>query len=77
LSGNVEVFSIDEFGNRTVLSTEFLSLDLDMETLETDQAVTLVTTNLKQSSIGMLADLGSDEIFFRRDNKGSYEQMSN
>ncbi len=77
LSGNVEVFSIDEFGNRTVLSTEFLSLDLDMETLETDQAVTLVTTNLKQSSIGMFADLGSDEIFFRRDNKGSYEQMSN
>ena len=77
MSGNVEVFSIDEFGNRTVLSTEFLSLDLDMETLETDQAVTLVTTNLKQSSIGMFADLGSDEVFFRRGNKGSYEQMSN
>ena len=77
LSGNVEVFSIDEFGNRTVLSTEFLSLHPDMETLETDQAVTLVTTNLQQSSIGMFADLKSDEIFFHSDNKGSYEQMSN
>ncbi len=77
LSGNVEIFSIDEFGNRTVLSTEFLSLDPHMETLETDQAVTLVTTNLQQSSIGMFADLKSDEIFFHRDNKGSYEQMSN
>ena len=45
--------------------------------METDQAVTLVTTNLQQSSIGMFADLKLDEIVFHRDNRGSYEKISN
>ncbi|MDA1371627.1 MAG: LPS export ABC transporter periplasmic protein LptC [Proteobacteria bacterium] len=77
LLGNVEVYSIDEYGNRTVLTTDFLSLDPNLETMETDQAVTLVTTNLQQSSIGMFADLKLDEIVFHRDNRGSYEKISN
>ena len=37
-----------------------------METLETDQAVTLVTTNFRQTSIGMFVDLTTEEIFFHR-----------
>lgn len=77
LTGNVEVFSLDEFGNRTVMSTEFLELDPQNETLQTDQAVTLVTSNLQQSSIGMFADLKIDEITFHRDIRGFYEQAPN
>ena len=77
LLGSVEAYSIDEFGNRTVLSSEFLSLNPQMETLETDQAVTLVTTNFQQTSIGMFVDLTTEEIFFHRSNRGSYERMSN
>ena len=74
LSGNVEVFSLDESGNRTVMTTGFLSVDPQRETLETDRAVTLVTTNLRQSSTGMFADLKIDQIIFHRDIQGSYEQ---
>ena len=77
LLGNVEAYNIDEFGNRTVLSSEFFSLNPQMETLETDQAVTLVTTNFRQTSIGMFVDLTTEKIFFHRSNRGSYERMSN
>ena len=77
LLGNVEAYNIDEFGNRTVLSSEFLSLNPQMETLETDQAVTLVTTNFRQTSIGMFVDLTTEKIFFHRSNRGSYERISN
>lgn len=77
LSGNVEVFSLDEFGNRTVMSTEYLEVDPQNETLETDFPVTLVTSNLQQSSTGMFADLKIDEIIFHRDIRGNYEQTTN
>ncbi|NKB34140.1 MAG: LPS export ABC transporter periplasmic protein LptC [Pseudomonadales bacterium] len=77
LSGNVEVFSLDEFGNRTVMTTEFLEVDPENETLQTDQPVTLVTSNLQQTSIGMFADLRIDEINFHRDIRGFYEQAAN
>ncbi|MDD9890289.1 MAG: LPS export ABC transporter periplasmic protein LptC [Gammaproteobacteria bacterium] len=77
LTGNVEVFSLDEYGNRTVMSTEYLEVDPQNETLETDQPVTLVTSNLKQSSIGMFADLKIDEIIFHRDIRGFYEKAPN
>tara|TARA_B100000315_G_scaffold187956_1_gene177643 strand:+ start:222 stop:809 length:588 start_codon:yes stop_codon:yes gene_type:complete len=76
LLGGVEVYSLDEYGNRTVLTTEFLSLDPLLETLETDQFITLVTTNLQQTSTGMFADLTMDEIVFHHDNRGSYEKIS-
>jgi LPS export ABC transporter protein LptC len=77
LSGDVEVYSLDAYGNRTVISTEFLSVDPQLETLETDQPVTLVTTNIRQSSIGMFANLNTDEIVFHQDIQGSYEQTAN
>ncbi|HAJ75271.1 MAG TPA: LPS export ABC transporter periplasmic protein LptC [Gammaproteobacteria bacterium] len=75
LLGDVEAYSLDEYGNRTVLTTEFLSLNPLLETLETDQLVTLVTTNLQQTSTGMFADLTMDEIVFHQDNRGSYEKI--
>lgn len=73
LSGAVEVYSLDEFGNRTVLSTEFLSIDTQAETMETSFAVSMKTTNIEQSAIGLFADLNSDEIHFLRETVGRYD----
>ena len=77
LTGEVEVFSLDEFGNRTIMSTDFLEIDPQNETLQTNRPVTLVTSNLQQSSIGMFADLKIDEFVFHRDIRGHYEQATN
>jgi len=77
LSGNVEVFSLDAFGNRTVMSAEFIELNPQNKTLETDQAIKLVTSTLQQSSTGMFANLKIDEIIFHRDIRGYYEQTDN
>ena len=77
LSGNVEVFSIDNFGNRTVMSTEFLELNPQNKTLETNQAIRLVTSTLQQSSTGMFADLKIDKIIFHHDIRGYYEKTNN
>lgn len=77
LTGNVEVFSLDEFGNRTVMSTEFLQVDPNNETLQTNRAVKLITPNLQQTSIGMFADLKVDEIIFHRNIRGYYEYTPN
>ena len=77
LTGDVEVFSLDEFGNRTIMSTDFLEMDPQNETLQTNRPVTLVTSNLQQSSIGMFADLKIDEFVFHRDIRGHYEQATN
>ena len=77
LTGDVEVFSLDEFGNRTIMSTDFLEIDPQNETLQTNRPVTLVTSNLQQSSIGMFADLKIDEFVFHRDIREHYEQAPN
>ena len=74
LIGDVQVYSLDDFGNRTLISTEFLTLDPESEILETDLSVSVVTKALEQSSIGMLANLKTDEITFLREIKGRYEQ---
>ena len=74
LIGDVQVYSLDDFGNRTLISTEFLTLDPKSEILETDLSVSVVTKALEQSSIGMLANLKTDEITFLREIKGRYEQ---
>lgn len=74
-NGNVEVYSIDEFGNRTVMTTEKLLLNPHTETLSTDAAVVVETSSIKQTAIGMVARLESDEIVFHRDIRGIYEQL--
>lgn len=77
LKGNVEVHSLDRLGNKMTMSTEFLILDPQLETLETDEPVTVVTNSLQQSSTGMTANLKLDEFTFLRDVRGSYEQATN
>lgn len=77
LTGSVQVYSLDDFGNKTLMSTEFLTLDPNLEILETDNPVSVVTNTLHQSSIGMIADLKLDEITFLRQIRGRYEQTSN
>ena len=74
LLGDVQVYSLDELGNRTLMSTEFLTLNPETEVLETDQPVSVVTSALQQSSIGMVAKLRTDEITFLREFRGRYEQ---
>jgi LPS export ABC transporter protein LptC len=73
LSGDVEIYSLDDFGNRTVLSTEFLTIDPANETMQTDQAVAMHTPNIQQRAIGMFAQLDGDEILFIRNGEGRYE----
>lgn len=74
LLGDVQVYSLDELGNRTLMTTEFLTLNPETEVLETDQPVSVVTSSLEQSSIGMIAKLRTDEITFLREFRGRYEQ---
>ncbi|PCI81845.1 MAG: LPS export ABC transporter periplasmic protein LptC [SAR86 cluster bacterium] len=77
LVGDVQVYSLDDFGNRTLMSTEFLTLNPESEILETDQPVSVVTSALQQSSTGMIANLKSDEITFLRDIRGRHAQATN
>lgn len=77
LRGDVQVYSLDEFGNRVLMSTEFLTLNPESEILETDQPVSVVTSALQLSSIGMIAKLRTDEITFLREIRGRYEQATN
>ena len=77
LSGDVEIFSLDEYGNKTIMSTEYLIVDPDKETLETDHPVTFLTSNLQQSSSGMFANLKINEIIFHSNIRGFYEQIPN
>ena len=77
IRGDVQVYSLDEFDNRTLMSTEFLTLNPDTEVLETDQPVSFVTPALQQSSIGILADLKTDEITFLREIRGQHVQAKN
>lgn len=77
LIGDVQVSSLDEFGNRILMSTEFLTLNTESEILETNQQVSIVTSALQQSSLGMVAKLRTDEINFLRKIRGRYEQATN
>ena len=77
LLGDVQVYSLDKFGNKTLMSTEFLTLNPESEILETDQPVSVVTSALQLSSIGMIAKLRTDEITFLREIRGRYEKAKN
>ena len=77
LLGNVRVYSLDANGNRTMMSTEFLTLNTESAILKTDRPVSIVTSALQQSSIGMIAKLRTDEINFLREIRGRYEQATN
>lgn len=76
MRGDVQVYSLDELGNRTLMSTEFLTLNPESEILETDQPVSVVTSALQLSSIGMIAKLRTDEITFLREVRGRHAQTT-
>ena len=77
LLGDVQVYSLDKFGNKTLMSTEFLTLNPKSEILETDQPVSVVTSAFQLSSMGMVAKLRTDEIIFLREIRGRYEKATN
>ena len=77
LLGDVKVYSLDKFGNKILMSSEFLTLNPESEILETDQPVSVVTSALQLSSIGMIAKLRTDEITFLREIRGRYEKATN
>lgn len=60
LVGQVEVHSRDEFGNTMLITTDYLTLNPQLESLETEDNVKMVTENLEQTSIGMFADLNRE-----------------
>jgi LPS export ABC transporter protein LptC len=73
LSDEVELFQIDDLGNRMTLTTSFLSLFPSSETMNTDQEVTMITNTLRQTAVGMRADLQQDTLTFFSQVQGRYE----
>ena len=72
LTGEVQLISLDDFGNRTTLDTDYLTISPDGEVARTDRTVHLTTTNIRQSARGMIADFGNDEISFLSNIEGRY-----
>jgi len=73
LNGNVEVYSVNEYGNRTTMTTNSLDVNFDKEQLSTQESVLVETDVLTQTSMGMFADLIKDETVFHQDIQGTYE----
>lgn len=76
LSDDVELFQMDDTGNRMTLATSFLSLYPSTETMQTDREVLMTTNTLRQTAIGMHADLQQDTLTFLTQVKGRYEVQS-
>ncbi len=76
LSDEVELFQNDDAGNTMTLSTSFLSLFPNTETMQTDREVLMTTNTLRQTAIGMHADLRQDKLTFLTQVKGRYEVQS-
>lgn len=77
LSDEVELFQNDDAGNTMTLATSFLSLFPSTETMQTDREVLMTTNTLRQTAIGMHADLQQDTLTFLTQVKGRYEVQSN
>ncbi|MBT8146196.1 MAG: LPS export ABC transporter periplasmic protein LptC [Gammaproteobacteria bacterium] len=77
LSGDVEVYQLDQFGNRTVLATEILTLEPALDVLTTEAAVTMVSNTFEQSATGMRVDLNTEEYVFHQDVRGRYAAPQN
>lgn len=76
LSDEVELTQNDDAGNTMTLSTSFLSLFPNTETMQTDREVLMTTNTLRQTAIGMHADLRQDTLTFLTQVKGRYEVQS-
>lgn len=73
LSDEVELFQIDDLGNRMTLTTSFLSLFPSSEKMNTDREVTMITNTLRQTAVGMTANLQQDRLTFLSQVQGRYE----
>lgn len=76
LSGEVRLVNLDDFGNTTTLNTDYLTIMPDREIAETDQRVSLITTNIEHTALGMIADFANDEITFLSNSEGRYVPVS-
>lgn len=76
LHDNVELFQNDDVGNRMTLETSFLSIFPNTETMQTDREVLMTTNTLRQTAVGMHADLQQDTLTFLAQVKGRYEVQS-
>lgn len=72
LLGGVQVYMLDDYGNRTVLDTDFLDVNPRQETLNTTAPVQMTSAGVEQSSIGMQASLADQTIKFMSDIRGVY-----
>ena len=77
LSGDIEVYSFDEVGNRIQMLTNYLTVNPHNKTIETDQPVKVVSNSFEISSTGMFADLAQDSMVFKREVQGTYEATPN
>lgn len=77
LSDEVELYQMDETGNRMMLGTEFISIYPRTKTMNTDQEVTMTTNTLTQTALGLRADLNQDTLTFLSQVRGRYEVPSN
>ena len=77
LRGNVQVFRLDQLGERLQLNTEQLTVSPGDETLHTESPVSVTSNAISQTAIGMHANLELEEIVFTRDIQGRYESPVN
>lgn len=73
LIDDVELYQTDDFGNRTVLRTAYLSVDPGLETLTTDLPVHLSSRFIEQTAVGMHADLIQNTVTFSSQVRGIYD----
>lgn len=76
LSGEVQLINLDDFGNRTTLNTEYLTIMPDREIAETDRQVFVITTTIEHTALGMIADFANDEVTFLSNSEGRYVPVS-
>ena len=77
LSDEVELYQIDELGSRMTLATEFVSIYPGPETMNTDREVIMSTEHLRQTAMGMHADINQNKLTFLSQVRGRYEVESN
>ena len=77
LDGDVEVYQLDDSGNRTVLLTQTLSVEPARDVLTTEATVSMIGEDFEQSATGMRVNLDTEEYIFYRDVRGSYAASQN
>jgi LPS export ABC transporter protein LptC len=77
MAGDVEIRSLDEHGKTLLITTESVDFLPATEIAETDLPVDFSMQQISQTSLGMRANLASDEIVFLGNSEGRYVQTAN